>query len=1510
MDRPVAELFGSHEFYGMVGDGINTATGNFTVTEVDLAFGSRLLSLQRTYNSLDETAGPLGRGWTIGLGDQLTPAGEDDEPIMFRAGDGRVLPMVPDGAGLYRSPDLDAALTRTANNTFSLRYRSGVTSAFDAAGRLTSRSDEGERLDLRYESGRLARVIHSTGLELAFSYDTEGRLSNVRASDDRTVTYRYRADGLLTSVQRAGDDVVTYEMADGRLTRIVDADGRVTMANAYDDEGRVRHQDIAEGGGVDVTYNLAEGTTAVTATAEDVTVTYRHDRGGRLTQLSGPGLVSTRTFDDHGRLASVTTPGNGALSFTYDGRGNLTSYRRGEATTSFAYDDRNRVVSQTDPTGAVTTYAYVGDGRVPVEVKGPDGTTTRNTIVAGLVTQTTDATGAKVSFGYDTQRHLVRVTDALGRVTNYRRDHAGRVLEVTTPTGAKSAFSYDGAGRLATQTDPEGNVTRHRYSRAGLLLETTDATGAVTRYAHDAAGRLASTADPLGRTTTYSHDGQGNIETMTGPGGAVTRYERDALGQLARLTDPAGTPMGFRYDADGRETERTAPSGTTVTAYDRQGNVTATTDATGAVSSYEYDPVGREVAATDPVGGVWRTVYDPAGRVIARTDPTGATTRYEYDAAGRLSSVTDALGHLTRYLYDAAGQLVTVVDPMGGETRYVYDADGRRISETTPAGLTTTSGYDRSGRVTSLTNPRGGVTRYEYSPRGELTRSVTPGGAVRVLRYDAAGQMVESTDPNGFSTKYEYDTPGNLVAITDARQHVHRFGYDQARRQTSSTDPLGRVTNQRYDERGNLVAVTEPSGQTLRMEYDAADRVTRRTGADGATVSFSYDAAGRRTAMTDAAGTTRYVHDPMGRPLRVTQPDGSVLLAAYDPVGSRVALRYPDGTEVAYRYDANDRLIGLTDPRAGDVSYMLDADGRLLGEDLPGPWRRDYAYDRGRLVRYQEKTFGPHTQTELTYDADDRVLRETSTGRDSEFRYDPAGQLVSTTGQTGDRVTVAYDAVGNRTSLSQGGSQTTYTYDAADQLVAIDTGQHHQDLNYDSAGRLTRRTGHGDELSIEYNSFGMPSTISEVHGGVTRKTEASYTGDRLLRGVKTTRQAGPKPAVEMAAATYLWDPAAAVPQIVRQDGDAAANFVYGYGRVFADTTDHSAPFSRDVDGSTVRTPDTRAWADADRYDAFGNADPTDFPGPLPRFGYRGELSIGSLTYLRARNYDASTGRFLSRDPISTLVGQVDTVSLYAYANNDPVNASDPTGRWAISDLFFDLIPALSSLYAPGGCPDPNSSIERHAKCFQGRQLFTRGYIEKACLDAERFCLNKLWHSAQPERAAHAFTLNELNRKRQGTISRFFDERGWGTDLDKNVDWEVGPHGDPMWNWRIDIVVNELDIYEVKRWGPVAAALAEAQLGSYIAEAAMSRWILFRRGAELQNWANFFEIYDSWDDYAFGPDRVYVWGYKNPPGHIYFAKDDKVPPVVRAKGKEMENTEQGKVEPGVGLPIGLRRVVRV
>ena len=91
------------------------------------------------------------------------------------------------------------------------------------------------------------------------------------------------------------------------------------------------------------------------------------------------------------------------------------------------------------------------------------------------------------------------------------------------------------------------------------------------------------------------------------------------------------------------------------------------------------------------------------------------------------------------------------------------------------------------------------------------------------------------------------------------------------------------------------------------------------------------------------------------------------------------------------------------------------------------------------------------------------------------------------------------------------------------------------------------------------------------------------------------------------------------------------------------------------------------------YDAFGNI--IDMIGATTNnYLYTNQQydpNVG-FYYLRSRYYNPQAGRFITHDP---LLGNVfDPISLhrYSYADADPVNNSDPSGMWTLTNLQVAL----------------------------------------------------------------------------------------------------------------------------------------------------------------------------------------------------------------------------------------------
>jgi RHS repeat-associated protein len=101
-----------------------------------------------------------------------------------------------------------------------------------------------------------------------------------------------------------------------------------------------------------------------------------------------------------------------------------------------------------------------------------------------------------------------------------------------------------------------------------------------------------------------------------------------------------------------------------------------------------------------------------------------------------------------------------------------------------------------------------------------------------------------------------------------------------------------------------------------------------------------------------------------------------------------------------------------------------------------------------------------------------------------------------------------------------------------------------------------------------------------------------------------------------------------------------------------------------LNSTLAATSSSGAILDQVIYDPYGNN--SDSNGSYaPGFKFTGREYEGAgfayttLYNLRGRYYDAALGRFISRDPAGLAGG----INFYAYAGDDPVDFSDPTGEW-------------------------------------------------------------------------------------------------------------------------------------------------------------------------------------------------------------------------------------------------------
>ena len=848
---------------------------------------------------------------------------------------------------------------------------------------------------------------------------------------------------------------------------------------------------------------------------------------------------------------------------------------------------------------------------------------------------------------------------------------SGRVAIQTDADG--NAFSFDYDGLETTLTDPLGNTRIDTNTATGEFSNRQDETGESFVMGSDATGRRNSITDRLGYTTTIDYDEpSGNIAAVTNADGTTSdfSYTERVFGNLTL------------YDL----TTITHADGTTESlVYDAMGNATSHTDQIGNTATATYNTNGQPLTATNLAGGTTTNAYKTDGTLASRTDPAGNTTTFGYDDLKRLNLITFADGNAQAFTYNDLDQPVTSTDGNGNTTTRTYDANGNLVTVTDPSANTTTYTYDGNDRPLTTTDPLSNAASRSYHPLGKVATITDENSNTTTFNHDILGRYISTTDPLGHVWSQTYDAEAILASTTDPLGNTTTFVSDAMGRITETTSPMGNVSSASYDAMGRLVATTDPLGNTTTFGRDPRGLLSGITLPDGSTsASYTrnelgqiatvtdpngnvwqrdYDTSGRLISSSDPLGNTvTTAYDNRNRLSQVTYPNSlGTLTMGYDDAGNPTQSAYSDGTTLNYTYDDNDRLTA-----ANGITWSYDANGRIAGTN-------GIAIDRDPAGRITSMTLAPGKSVTYAYNANNRLAQVTDwTEGVSTFSYDAAGRLTAMTRPNGVNTTNIWDPDNRLTGITEGAISTitlardakgqiaaadrdvplpassealpssAYTYDAASQISGF---------TYDGLGRLT------DDGDRTY-AWDFASRLTSV---TENETTTTFTYDALGRRLSRT--------VDDVTGGYVWNYALGLPSvsIEMQSGADLRYFVHtpeGELLYMIDAGTDARSFSHfDEMGNTIFvTGDDGSVIATYAYCPYGQpiASTGSLKSPFTWQGQYGVMDEGNgLYYVRARYYDANTGRFISRDSNKS-VGPRE-VNPYQYAMANPLRFVDVNG---------------------------------------------------------------------------------------------------------------------------------------------------------------------------------------------------------------------------------------------------------
>ncbi|MFL6120361.1 MAG: RHS repeat-associated core domain-containing protein [Actinophytocola sp.] len=960
-----------------------------------------------------------------------------------------------------------------------------------------------------------------------------------------------------------------------------------------------------------------------------------------------------------------------------------------ERSTTNRYDSLGRLVASTDSGTGVpdvcTTTRYAEGTALWIRGRVSETLTSQQVCPAEGVAPAPVLKGSRTY--YDSSAALGVIPGAgLATRTDAATGNAGGVLAWSTTL----TVGYDAAGRPTSSTDPLNNITRTAYTPTDggtlsrivttnpknqqAVVEVEPSRGATTATVDVGGRRTDATYDQLGRLTAVWKPGRAKgtqasvtydyqlrrdrplavtkrtlVDYGTGTNYVTTTSLYDAMGQLRQTqTDDVSNPdavagrvvgdvfydgHGWAVRSNNRYTTTGAPDTTliavgdeevddrTVTTYDGNGRPVVATAYRGLTPTWDTRTVygGDRTTSIPPEGGVTSTTLTDV------RDNNVELRQYTSSPTVTGSGVSGGAYTTTAYHTTPLGQVDQLTDAAGNTWSYHYDLLGRQDATIDPDAGTATSTYDLLGRLTSATDGRGQILSYEYDPLGRKTAewsgAVGTGTKLATWTWDTA--------PNGVGLL------ASTARITTGGNYLVGFEYNGAglvAKQTVRIPPSvtglsgDHTTVYRHTTTGQVWGITPTSlgglpGEDVNTTFDRYGNPSRTAGYNVYVNASQYTPFGEPAKYTlgvnNSTGSLTYDRDAQTR--RVT----GVNLSVQD--------EFPQVDDLRYTYDD-----------AGNVTRTVNVQG---SPDNNGPVRTEcFAYDPldrltdawtgtdGCAAAPSTTTVGGPTPYWTTWTFDTIGLRKTQTqhaigggsGSTTTYTYPPSGP---------DAVR-PHSLTSTTTTGPAGTSTTGYTYNGSGDTTTRTLPAGNQSLTWTQNNRLETVTTPGGVTSYVYDADGN-QLIRRDPG----RTTLFLPGEEISRDTATGTVTGTR--------------------YYSHNGTTVALRIGGANISYLQSDLHG---TLQVAVGAVPPANSDRTVSRRTFDPYGNPIGTGQGGWPDSHGFldKSQSPDTGLTDVGARNYDPTTGRFLSADPVLDVTNPQQWHP-YAYAGNNPATFADPSG---------------------------------------------------------------------------------------------------------------------------------------------------------------------------------------------------------------------------------------------------------
>jgi RHS repeat-associated protein len=369
----------------------------------------------------------------------------------------------------------------------------------------------------------------------------------------------------------------------------------------------------------------------------------------------------------------------------------------------------------------------------------------------------------------------------------------------------------------------------------------------------------------------------------------------------------------------------------------------------------------------------------------------------------------------------------------------------------------------------------------------------------------------------------------------------------------------------------------------------------------------------------NASGDSEYSNEMSATP-DVPQAVTYIENVDYNAAGQITKIEYGNGNVTIYTYNSLtlrlERIYTVTAAQTAvqDLNYTYDSVGNILSIiDNVNTADQTFQYDElNRLVAATGEAYGSKT---YVYDEIGNLLQKDGVN----YTYGEGNAGPHAVTSLSDGTVMTYDANGNLVSMTENSIVTAYTYDVENRLVAATRdGQPVADFEYDGDGGRTKKT-----------SYGPSTTVTRFVGSLyeesaSRETRYVFLGDMRVASVTND-------------------------EVLYYHTDHL-----GGTNLLADDT-----------GALKELIEYKPYGEYARHEKYGSSE------EVAWFYFTGQKydDETGLYFYNARYYNPKLGRFITPDIIVQAPENPQTLNRYAYAGNNPVNYTDPTGH------FFGFIVA-------------------------------------------------------------------------------------------------------------------------------------------------------------------------------------------------------------------------------------------